>query len=258
MADLYFFSSGEDLYKCYQANMAELLKAVLDFAKGYLDEGYMSESVMSSASFDFSRLTLNLLSMFKSFLDHGKAALTRRFGEDSHQLRSWEKAQNVEYDASSAYRLFNNLRNYAQHVGMPPLHFSLQESVEKEGVEIVLEFYRDELLSTYSRWSRDAKLDLVNGADRIFLLPNLDEWSRCFHRLVKIIQTIRRDEVFGSAELISQIRQVHKIPDHGEIILMPEPEASDDGEFDFGFKRLPEAKALEIMDGSFLKIFDEY
>mgnify|MGYP003612919256 CR=1 FL=1 len=64
--------------------------------------------------------------------------------------------------------------------------------------------------------------------------------------------------ILGSAELLTQIRQTHQIPDHGEIILLPEPKASDEGGIDLGFKRLPEAKAIEILDGAFLRIFDEY
>ncbi|MEE4148408.1 hypothetical protein [Pseudomonas viridiflava] len=258
ISDLYFFTSGEDLYYCYQANMQELLNEVLSLAKGYLDNGSMSDIFASSASFQFSRLTLNLLGMFKSFLDHGAAALSRRYGPESKERRSWDIAQNAEYDRSAAYRFFSNLRNYAQHVGMPPLHFSLKENSEEDGVQVTLEFRRQELLSSYSRWSKDAKRDLESGPESLHLLTLIEEWSICFHRLVKMIQTVRSNEVMASAEQILGLRSEFAIPGDGMLILLPEPTLDDCGQLDLRFRPLPEEKAKNIVEHTFLKMLDQY
>lgn len=256
--DLYFFSSGEDLYHCFQKNMEEFLKSVLDFAKNYFESGGMTDENMNSASFEFSRLILNLLGMFKSFLDHGEAALSRKYGPSSPEATVWKQAQSFEYDHSAAYRLFSNLRNYAQHVGMPPLHFSLDHKAGSEDIAIRLEFKRSQLLETYSKWSKDARADLVNGEEVIQLFPLLDEWSHCFHRLVKNIQCVRRKEVINSAALISDLRAMYSIPEAGIIILMPEPDVSDGRRLNLGFQKVPEQQAKEILDGSFLKRFEQY
>ncbi|RYZ22765.1 MAG: hypothetical protein EOO16_07880 [Chitinophagaceae bacterium] len=256
--DLYFFSSGEDLYFCFQKNMEELLSSVLDFAERYFEAGGMTDENMASASFEFSRLMLNLLGMFKSFLDHGEAALKRKYGVSSAQATAWKQVQSIEYDKSIAYRLFYNLRNYAQHVGMPPMHFSLDHNAAGDGVVVRLDFYKSELLDTYSKWSKDARSDLVNGNEVIPIIPMLDEWSHCFHRMVKHIQGVRMKEVISSATIISSLRDSFTIPENGVLILLPEPEVSECGQLSFSFQKIPEKKANDILAGTFMRKFEEY
>jgi hypothetical protein len=258
MKDLYFFSSGEDLYNCVQKNMEDFLRSIVEFADCYFESGGMAEGNMDSASLDFSRLMLNMLSMFKSFLDHGEAALNKRYGSSSLQSASWKEAQSLEYDRSVAYRLFYNIRNYAQHVGMPPIHFSLEQKSGEEGVSIRLEFHRSELLETYTKWSSHAREDLRNGGERISIFGMLEEWSACFHRLVKFIQNIRRDEILASAQLISGMRGKFEVPSEAKIVIMPEPKVSEAGKLGLNFKRLPEQQANQIINNIFIKKFDEY
>ena len=256
--DLYFFTSGEDLYNCYQASMKELLRALMVFARSYFDDDMVIDDVLNKMSFDFSRLLLNLLGMFRSFIDHGSAALSRRFGEDSSELRAWEAAQSKEYDGYASYRFFHNLRNYAQHVGMPPLHFSVDDSAEQEGIAIRLNFHRDELLSSYKKWSKHARVDLQGGPEVIHLLPLLDEWSHCFHRLVKEIQSIRSEAVMASVETILSLRTQFGLPQDGTLAMMREPKVSEEGQLDLGIRNLPELKALEISKGDFLETLKDY
>lgn len=258
ITELNFFTSGETLYYCYQANMQDLLESVMDFAKDYLEGRSIASVQMNAVSLNFSRLTLNLLGMFKSFLDHGSAALKRRYGNEATEVVLWGKMQSAEYDRSAAYRFFYNLRNYAQHVGMPPLHFSLEDQAEVEGVRIALEFDRDELLGTYSRWSRDTKIDLETGSGKLPLLPFLDEWSFCFHRLVKHIQTVRSDEIMVFAQRISNIRAEFGLASEGTLVIMPEPSEIVDGRFNFGFRPVPEAKAREIAERTFLTMLEKH
>lgn len=258
ISELNFFTSGETLYYCYQANMQDLLGSVLDFAKGYLDRSSADNVPFESVALNFSRLTLNLLGMFKSFLDHGTAALSRRYGASSEQASLWVKAQSAEYDRSVAYRFFYNLRNYAQHVGMPPLHFSLEDQASTEGVRVTLEFHRDELLDTYIKWSHHAKIDLQNGPEKLPLLQYLDEWSFCFHRLVKHIQTVRSNEIMHFAQKILDIRSDFGLGDDGVLVLMPEPKEIVNGRFDFGFRPVPESKAKKIVEKEFLIMLEGY
>ncbi|MGR6498023.1 hypothetical protein [Pseudomonas fulva] len=256
--DLYFFSSGEDLYNCVQKNMEDFIKAVVEFASRYFDSGGMTEDNMASASLEFSRLMLNMLSMFKSFLDHGKAALNKRYGASSVQSESWQKAQSVEFDRSVAYRLFYNLRNYAQHVGMPPIHFSLEQKSGDDSVGVRLEFHKSELLEKYSDWSSQAKIDLRSGNEQIPIFGMLEEWSACFHRLAKFIQDMRRSEVLASAKLVASIREKYGIPNGAKIVVMPEPKLSESGGLGLNFRGLPEQQARQIVENVFIKKFDAY
>ncbi|MNH19393.1 hypothetical protein D3C79_791270 [compost metagenome] len=141
---------------------------------------------------------------------------------------------------------------------MPPLHFSLNQKAGADEIAIRLNFKRTQLLETYTKWSKDARADLVNGEEIVQLLPLLEEWSDCFHRLVKHIQAVRSNAVMKSAILISDLRDKYSIPQAGVIILMPEPDVLEGGKLNLGFQRLPEQQAKDIRDGSFMKRFEQY
>lgn len=245
-----FYSSGVDLFYSVQLNVEDLLSSILGVTDRYMKEGVMGEIHMDMASLSFSRLTLNLLGMFKSFLDHGASSIERKFGPGSVHSVEWKRRQSSEYDRSSAYRLFSNLRNYCQHVGMPPIHFSIEQSNEVEGVTVVMEFVRDELLSTYKRWSRDAKNDLQTGPETISLLGALQEWSESFLRLARWFSDLRRESAMAGANLIMSLRDNFDLPLEGQLALMEEPKdnSQSDG-VNFKARWISESKAKNVIDG---------
>ncbi|MCH5568799.1 hypothetical protein [Pseudomonas syringae] len=248
--DLAFYSAGTALYECVQANMAELLDAVVFFAKRYMDEGTMTDEHMDEAAFSFSRLSLNLLGMFKSFIDHGISALSRRFGDNSNELAQWKAKLSQEYDASAAYRLFSNLRNYCQHVGMPPLHFSISETQGEDGVRVILEFHANELLETYHSWSKDARIDLENGPPAIVFIDNLQEWSLSFNRLAAWIDEIRRQAVLDAALCVASIRERSGLGPEGRIVIAPTPQENSAGDgLNLSLRNIPEERAKAILKG---------
>ena len=248
LKDIEFYDVGVGLYYSVQMNLHQLLETYIIIAKQYLESRTMDGEDVQMTGLSLSRLLLNLLSMFKSFIDHGHAALKRRFGENSIEVSEWKNRQSLEYDKSSAYRLFCNLRNYSQHVGMPPLSFSFSENSGQDGVSIEIYFDRDKLLSSYSKWSKDAKADLKNGTGLISLLSAIDEWSACFRNLARWIMDIRRQQAVPSAELITSIRKNFSIGDEGRIALMPIP-ANAANEIEFRFQWMPETQALNVISG---------
>jgi hypothetical protein len=246
-SDLAFFDEGVGLYYSVQMNMEDLLRSFFEIGSDYLKVGGMTNASMKMSSLSFSRLTLNLMSMFRSFLDHGDAALTRRYGADSAELLAWKAKQSEVYDLSRAYRFMSNLRNYCQHVGVPPLRFSIGSSVEKEGASIGLKFMRDELLSSYSRWQRIVKNDLVTGPEELHLLTYLQDWSVCFQRLASWLLDFRRTAVKQSAVEVLSIRSKYGISENGNIAIAKEPQPGD--VLSLQFQHIPVESADDIVNG---------
>ncbi|QHD06317.1 hypothetical protein PspR76_11505 [Pseudomonas sp. R76] len=113
-----------------------------------------------------------------------------------------------------------------------------------------MEFVRDELLSTYKRWSKDAKNDLLAGPETISLLGTLQEWSECFLRLARWFSDLRRESAVAGAKLIMSLRDNFDLPLDGQIALMEEPAANsqDDG-VNFKARWISESKAKNVIDG---------
>ncbi|WP_339521810.1 hypothetical protein [Pseudomonas sp. EA_35y_Pfl2_R111] len=243
--DIRFYSECVNLYYSVQLNMEDLLRSILGIGKNYLDSGSINSHDARMIPLSISRLTLNLTSMFRSFLDHGDAALTRRYGPNSDELKSWKAKQSEVYDASRAYRFMSNLRNYCQHVGMPPLHYSIGSESGVDGVQIVLKYKSVELLDSYGRWQSLVKNDLTTGPEELHLFPYLQDWSVCFHRLTAWLLDFRRSAVLDSAALIIDMRSKYGIGDLGVIAIVDEPQAGD--VLSLKMQHIPEAIAQEVI-----------
>lgn len=61
----------------------------------------------------------NFLSSTSALKYRAETRLREKYGKDSLELKKLIAAQRDAYDASFAYRLFHNLRNYAQHHDIP-------------------------------------------------------------------------------------------------------------------------------------------
>lgn len=247
-SDISFYNEGVGLYYSVQLNMEDLLCAILGAGERYLNMGTMTDRDMKMVSLSFSRLTLNLMSIFRSFLDHGNSALTRRYGATSPEMLAWEVKQSEVYDLSRAYRFMSNLRNYCQHVGVPPLKFSIGSSAEKEGASITLKFLRSELLSSYSRWQRIVKNDLVSGPEELNLFSYLQDWSVCFQRLASWILDFRRQAAMQSAVEVLGIRSKYGISESGRIAIAKEPQPGDS--LALQFQHIPAESAEDIVNGN--------
>ncbi|HEX8594210.1 MAG TPA: hypothetical protein VF682_13160 [Pseudomonas sp.] len=255
--ELYFYTSGEDLYYSFQRNLEEFLESIHVFANGYQLQGVMTADLMKDSSLNFSRLMLNLLGMFRSFLDHGQATIIRRFGDKSPEHLAWLSAQSAEYDSSSAYRICHNLRNYAQHVGMPPIRFSLAHSLDDGKVAVTLEFVAAELLENYSKWSADAKKDLLSGPEKIDILHLLEEWALSFSKLVVWIQTLRRAAILKSAELLAGLRKSVGVGKAGQLLKMVEPILANETQgLKMTYRNLPEDTARRVINNELVALIE--
>lgn len=234
-----------------QLNIQQFCEALVDYANEFLQTRDMDEDKFDSISINFSRLLLNILSMFKSLLDHSNTSLSRVFGKNSAQMTMWENTLSKIYDSSFEYRLFYKLRNYAQHIDMPPMHISFSDRANEKTISFRLDFSRDILLEEKEVWNSQLKKDLLNQPEKIPVFDCLNKWSESFLEISKLLLELKRDKAIDSAKRICNHRKRLQLPECGKLCVMCLPQdRTNPKEIKLRMDWLPEQKALSIIEGN--------
>jgi hypothetical protein len=120
-------------------------------------------------------------------------------------------AQNGEFDASSAYRLAEGLRNYVTHVRLPPIRLSVSEHDDPAAGESTPQrhcrFEPDELLTSWNNWSRLARLDLEGSSTPILLDAFVVDSLACAERIEVLMQGLERPARRRAARVVQRARE---------------------------------------------------
>lgn len=221
LADIKFYESGISLCKLTHACFMDLVKSIESAGHKYLSPKYSYSQLTSDIHEDFFKNLMNALSMFKSLREHAEVSLLKRFGKGSPQHKSWLSCQSSIYDRSFAYRLFHNLRNYCQHVGLPSLLIDL-EGVPRvapgyDTVKVNLMLDPEQLLSSYKNWGAQAKKDLEHSVGNIKLTKYVNEWGHDICDLVNLYVEMLREEVYDSAVSILSMRAIYGVGPQGRL-----------------------------------------
>lgn len=236
------------LTQSVRLNLQEFLEIVVHYGGEFLETRQMGEQQLDEISLNLSRLLFNILSMFRAFLDHSTTSLSREFGKNSEQLDQWKSKLSNLYDESNEYRFFYKLRNYAQHVGVPPIQISFSDSVKECGISFGLELSRDVLLEQHDVWGAVVRADLESSPEKISIINYLQEWSISFNELAKLLLDIKRKAATPAAISIAKHRSRLKLPQSGQIcvICIPTNEEKPTS-LNLSLDWLPEQKALQIL-----------
>lgn len=243
------YHNSLNLIKSVHLNIQEFLQSVVDYAADFLESKDMNEEKFDFISLNFSRQLLNILSMFKSLLDHTEFYLSREFGKDSDQYLKWKSIQSEQYDNFFEYRLFYKLRNYCQHIGMPPIQINFTDSAGQEGIFFRLDLQRDLLLEERSVWNRQLLHDLEFAPSKIPVVDLLNNWSECFRNISKTLLNIKREAAEGAAKRILSHRKENDLPaDVGQLcaVFLPTSEGKPE-KLNLILNWLPEKKANELL-----------
>lgn len=240
------------LVKSVQLNIQQFLEAIVHYAAEFHDDGDMNEEKLDHISLNFSRLFLNILSMFRSLLDHSDLSISREFGKHSEKYELWKAAQSKQYDSLFEYRFFYKLRNYCQHVGMPPLHISFSSSAKQEGISFRLDISRDKLLEETSSWNQQLINDLQACQKHISVLDSLQNWGESFRAISKTLLEIKRKAALKSAQRILEHRARLNLPeDVGYLCAVRIPQSQEKPQsLNLQLDWFPENKAKEIVAGT--------
>ncbi len=205
-----YFSTLE-LGQSVWLNVQDLLETVVNNGMAFLQERTMSPEALSEVGLNYSRLLLNILSLFRSFLDHTDRSISREYGKDSRERKRWKARLAEIYDSDFAYRFFYKMRNYAQHVGVPPLSFSFSASAEKEGVALALDFVRDKLLEERQIWKSDLASELEKLDEKFPVINVLDQWMESFNSARYSALKIKRPRTLKAAKRILRYREKYNV-----------------------------------------------
>jgi hypothetical protein len=214
MDELHRFDTDQQALLIVRANFFEL-EAEVEAARELVAPGYSpgTEGLMR-IRLQLNRRIGNYLAAVRSFLDQTAHTLSDRYGDDSAEVRAFEEATNVEYDAHAHYRFADQLRNYTQHYGFGLDHIKTSASRQDDGTKvgsIELFFYRDALLASGYRWKAIVSADLTAGPAQIDVLPVMAQLNDSVtHLAVKRIELESPKAMDALRKLLPIIGEVAK------------------------------------------------
>lgn len=133
--------------------------------------------------------------------------IRERFGDPSNQLQRFQAATHESFDRYSGYRFMYNLRDYAQHCGVPLSGMTVSRG---DGRVRALELYlnRSELLVAPFDWSSHAKKLLVEFPEQIAVMPMLSEAMTGY---AAIEDQVLRILIEASASAVPQMREAIQV-----------------------------------------------
>jgi hypothetical protein len=183
--------------------LSEVGPSIVDSIEGTPDmlsyTGVAQTRAMALAQGVFS----NFLAATTCLKDRGATRLRERYGKDSLELAKFCAADHDAYDASFAYRIFYNLRNFAQHHDLPistiPIDAKRNETGQlKATIKLVLR--PQELLGSSRIQKSFREKELVHQTADLDLLPMAKEVFELHGAIVKIVLDLHADRLIEMQE----------------------------------------------------------
>jgi hypothetical protein len=198
------FVQSKNIFTCYHINVEYFLTQIIDIADKMLNKQVYPFNEKTTSVFGCS--FNNILSSYKSILDFFEYSLSKEFSQESSEYAGWKSIQADCFDNSSSYRFMYYLRNYCQHIGLPPFNFKTNQSIERPGsLKLSITLLRDELIKDKSCWKKFFS-EVQQRPQYIELLPILDEFNLSIKKLQKYILELQLNFSLESAKRILQYR----------------------------------------------------
>ena len=247
------FESVDNLFSLVYFNANRVVDTHLHWFKEYNSrKSLMDGPDLTSVRLDINRTLLNFLSMAKTFIDHVETHLKKKYGETSLEFEKFKKAQNTAYDNSCSYRIMYQLRNYAQHCGLPVQTISFStNSTQLYGTSYVDRFaalcVRDQLLENFN-WKK-VRADIEAQESKFDVMPHVFEYMNNLFDIYLVLAQVD-NKLIESAQFVKQliegIAREGFIPCIGELISRSE----GDEELQYSMQDMPLAIAEHILAAS--------
>ena len=233
------YSENKNLFRALALNCQDFQNACNQYLRNYHETQVMDWDTMEQISMNLGRLFLNILNLFKCFLDHTRTTLTRRFRHKPSIVEKWVADARKCYDGSFAYRFMCEVRDYGQHVGVPPLNLELCSRGDARLIDTGDEISNFRVGLGTKPLLKDKKIfkklasEIKSHGQVVDLIPILEEWFTQVSALFEARQEIEIRSARNAAKKIVSLRNeisapeqaamcIFKIPnDHGEDQLSP-------------------------------------
>lgn len=202
------------------SNRDEFLEFIFGIGLRFLNDPKSFNDGFDQDILEISRRLLNLCASFRSYLEHQETFLKRENGRNSVDYQSWRDFLATIENSNKSYALIYGLRNYIQHVDMPPLAISVH-SDDRESVTLSLELIRTDLLNPSAQWSSNMRSYLRSVDGNISLYEALEGWDRAFRSILRRNQNLRVLPARGAAERILSLRESYGLPGYGMVGITP-------------------------------------
>jgi len=234
------------IYKCVILNHQDLIKTCEDILRRYSTQDLDLDREFDDVFMEIARKLLNLSASFSSYVDHQETHFSQTYGKASEVTRAWKAERDVIRDGSIAFPLMRDLRNYVQHVDLPPLHVSL--SSNHDGHSFALALRKKQLLRPSSKWNVRVRDYISSHQGDIPLLELVSRWLDCFQALALYTNNIRLSEAHASAEFILNTRSAANIREGGMIGIWDDYPVEPTRDLQLQLTWLNEAGARQLLD----------
>jgi hypothetical protein len=242
------FNSSLDLVKYVELNRNTFLEKIIDYGSKFLDKQTLSAQEMDDAMLKYNSLFQNFLCSFRSFVDHSETSLSKLYGQDSLEFKSWKKVTSEAYDTSFGYRFIYRLRNYCQHIGMPPLAVGFSSNSKGHYAKFQIDFIKDELVKHKDVWPKIIKEDFNRMPDQIPLLPILEDWEKAYFKIKDTLLKIKAVKGEDAAKRILTMGSEFLDPNQKGQIAIAHVKTNINKSYDFTFKRIHRHKAEVLLN----------
>jgi len=211
-AKVSYYSNRMTIYEGFNRNAQEFFGTLRGIIKQGVTVEMPDDLMQASNMLEINRRLLNVLMLFRTYLDHTESELKRRYTEDSDRFRQFQQATANEYDNHFAYRFMYKLRNYAQHFDMPINGFSMfSEMIDSQdgskGMQrgLKVEMSRDTLLESGFAWSVTVKQDIEKQVDTFDIVPIIHELVKCLLRIHIAVGKAEVEDVKPYAEFLTSL-----------------------------------------------------
>lgn len=229
------------------ANLDDLLDFIVEIGTIFLHDPRSFSNGFSDPLAELSRKTLNLCASFRSYLEHQETYLKQQGGRNSADWVAWRGfLTQIEYD-NKYYALIYGLRNYIQHVDMPPLHLNLHSDTPDE-VTLSVDLVAKKLLIPTAQWPLEMREFISSHGDHISLWEALRHWEQAFLLIMEKCNDFRIRPARLAAECILNLRAKYNVPDYGTVGIALEPAPKGDGNITIEINWIEERAAAAIIE----------
>ena len=174
---LFHFSGDQQIFMIAHSNYSDYQNLLLQYFKEYIEETPMDYPRVDNMILNVNRYMLNYLSAVRTYLDHSETNLKKCYGRKSQRFLRFKSACSDAYDEHFPYRFLYELRNYAQHCGMPisALELHTESAPNSKGIHHALRalINRDELLENFDSWKASLKKEILRLPPKFDVNPFL-------------------------------------------------------------------------------------
>lgn len=157
-----------------------------------------------------------------AFIGQATVEVANMFGTGSEFESKWHLRRKALHADSEAYRILYELRNFAQHHGLPVSAINIDGARESpEGpmqLSSVSRLNREKLLATGFKWGK-RRVDIQAQALEFDLLPLANEYTQCLRTLLLDIIRERGSDLVQCRDYLEAVRRVLKPPARARMFL---------------------------------------